>query len=302
MKNKIFVGLVFGFLFYANISSAQVHSWQKEVGGWRITEKLQSTIAPSEGDDGCPTGSVRVKGYMKLDDPKQGSVEALQTLACDKFLGPFDVNGKPKWPERCLTFNENKWKQIAATLPTKYVDVCVNQFEYPNMPGEYPTIFINYFEAQELCFQRGERLCTEEEWTFACEGEDATPYPYGYVRNDEFCNIDHIWRQYNDGKFLAGGHETMLELDRLWQGEASGMRPECKSSFGVYDMTGNVDEWATSSRKRPFIDVMKGGYWGPVRTRCRPATTIHGPDLEFYQQGFRCCSNPNKKKIYGLMF
>ena len=83
----------------------------------------------------------------------------------------------------------------------------------------------------------------------------------------------------------------MAELDRLWQGEASGHAPRCRSPFGVYDMTGNVDEWTTSVMPGERPSILKGGYWGPVRTRCRPSTRAHGETFSFYQQGFRCCSD-----------
>jgi sulfatase modifying factor 1 len=35
---------------------------------------------------------------------------------------------------------------------------------------------------------------------------------------------------------------------------------------------------------------LKGGYWGPVRDRCRPMTIAHDENFAFYQIGFRCCS------------
>jgi formylglycine-generating enzyme required for sulfatase activity len=57
-------------------------------------------------------------------------------------------------------------------------------------------------------------------------------------------------------------------------------------------MTGNVDEWTrTSNALAERQSVMKGGYWGPVRTRCRPATRAHDELHTFYQQGFRCCAD-----------
>ncbi|MEO6572634.1 MAG: hypothetical protein ABIP89_02255, partial [Polyangiaceae bacterium] len=37
--------------------------------------------------------------------------------------------------------------------------------------------------------------------------------------------------------------------------------------------------------------ALKGGYWGPVRDRCRPSTTAHNEDFIFYQIGFRCCGD-----------
>ena len=54
-------------------------------------------------------------------------------------------------------------------------------------------------------------------------------------------------------------------------------------------MTGNVDEWVVNESGRPYQSGLKGGYWGPVRTRCRPMTTAHNEDFNFYQIGFRCC-------------
>jgi sulfatase modifying factor 1 len=82
---------------------------------------------------------------------------------------------------------------------------------------------------------------------------------------------------------------VLREIDRLWQGAASGASPRCRSPFGVYDMTGNVDEWTESVQAASPRSILKGGYWGPVRTRCRPSTRRHGEDYACYQQGFRCC-------------
>jgi formylglycine-generating enzyme required for sulfatase activity len=65
------------------------------------------------------------------------------------------------------------------------------------------------------------------------------------------------------------------------------------SSFGVFDMTGNVDEWVLyekgSSNHPPYKSGLKGGYWGPVRNRCRPITATHNPWHTGYQIGLRCC-------------
>jgi formylglycine-generating enzyme required for sulfatase activity len=56
-------------------------------------------------------------------------------------------------------------------------------------------------------------------------------------------------------------------------------------------MTGNVDEWTRSTQRGGHASILKGGYWGPVRTRCRPTTRIHGPGHVLYQQGLRCCAD-----------
>jgi formylglycine-generating enzyme required for sulfatase activity len=135
-------------------------------------------------------------------------------------------------------------------------------------------------------------LCTEDEWTFACEGEEATPYPTGYMRDETACVIDRPWKLFDERR-LAVRDSTLAiaEIDYVWQGEASGARPGCRSPFGVYDMTGNVDEWTSSVQHEGYRSIFKGGYWGPVRARCRAATRAHNEDFYFYQQGFRCCTD-----------
>ena len=40
--------------------------------------------------------------------------------------------------------------------------------------------------------------------------------------------------------------DTIIHELLFWQGVPSGSLPKCKSPFGVYDMTGNVDEYTKS--------------------------------------------------------
>ena len=144
-----------------------------------------------------------------------------------------------------------------------------------------------------MCKEQGKRLCTEDEWTFACEGEEALPYPYGYLRDAERCVIDQVPRRLSRwARFHSRSERTRTELDRLWQGEPSGRRPGCRSPFGVYDMTGNVDEWTRSVHERErWPSILKGGYWGPMVNRCRASTRIHNEWFAYYQLGFRCCKD-----------
>jgi formylglycine-generating enzyme required for sulfatase activity len=229
---------------------------------------------------------VEVSGRMKLggwgwDD----RVDVLQQSACVEWIDR-------SFPERCARFDRARWLALSSGLPVQPMHFCIDRFEYPNRRGAYPWIMVNWTEARAICARDGKRLCTEGEWTFACEGEEAMPHPYGYTRDPEACVIDHAWRPVDAATLFPRDSEHALgELDRLWQGEASGSRPRCRSPFGVYDMTGNVDEWTSSMVPGERPSVLKGGYWGPVRTRCRPSTRAHGEDFTYYQQGFRCCAD-----------
>ena len=223
-------------------------------------------------------------GVGRRDDT--GDVERAQNAACTDWISR-------DFPARCRTFDKDKLASGIAKLPTQAMDYCIDRFEYPNRLGENPIIVVTFNEAERMCKKESKRLCTEREWTFACEGEEARPYPNGYERDPEACVVDRSWKLFAEGALVPrDGPRARAEMDRLWQAEPSGTRPKCRSPFGVYDMTGNVDEWTRSTRSTGYVSVLKGGYWGPVRARCRPATRAHNEDFVAYQQGFRCCADP----------
>ena len=236
---------------------------------------------------GCGTGMVRVKGNYRLDlhGEATGEIERIQDGACVDWISK-------EFPARCRTFDRSKIDVEVAKLPTRPLDFCMVRFEYPNVLGQNPVIVVTFHEAESLCKKSSKRLCNENEWTFACEGEDVRPYPYGYTRDSTACVVDRDWRPFAEGALQPrDGNGARAELDRLWQAEPSGARGACKSPFGIYDMTGNVDEWTRSARSTGYASILKGGYWGPVRARCRPATRAHNEDFIAYQQGFRCCAD-----------
>ena len=168
---------------------------------------------------------------------------------------------------------------------------CIDKYEYPNKVGEKPVVMKTWYEAADACKAQGKRLCGDSEWTLACEGQERLPYPYGYERNSQACNIDKPHPDVNEAA-MADPRTRDAEVARLWQGENSGSRESCVSPFGAMDMTGNVDEWVINESGMPYKSGLKGGYWGPVRDRCRPMTTAHYEQFVFYQIGFRCCADP----------
>jgi formylglycine-generating enzyme required for sulfatase activity len=193
--------------------------------------------------------------------------------------------------DRCAKYRN----KVRCFGKSKSLHYCIDRYEYPNQAGTKPTVVVSYNEASELCASEGKRLCTADEWTQACEGPDHSPYPYGFERDATACNHDKPYIIPDD--FAYQNPETRAaEVTRLNQSEPSGSRPACASSYGVFDMTGNVDEWVHneggSVNGPEFQSALKGGYWGPVRNRCRPMTTDHNQWHHGYQIGFRCCKNP----------
>ena len=231
--------------------------------------KVSATPAVVENSGSCSKGMVEVEGdYCPFIEQK-----------CLRWLDP-------ETKMRCAEFAPTE-KCTGKTVHKKF---CVDQYEWPNKPGEKPLIMKTWYQAKDACASTGKRLCGETEWTLACEGQERLPYPYGYARNSEACNIDKPHPDV-DEKAIANPATREAEVARLWQGEPSGSREACVSPYGVHDMTGNVDEWVVNEGGKPYKSGLKGGYWGPVRDRCRPMTTAHNEEFSFYQIGFRCCSD-----------
>src|SRR5690606_41418868 len=89
--------------------------------------------------------------------------------------------------ERCLKYVE---PSRCLSKKKQQLDFCIDRYEYPNALGELPWVLTSWRQAQNLCREQGKRLCTEDEYNFACEGPEMLPYVNGYVRDPETCNID----------------------------------------------------------------------------------------------------------------
>ena len=253
---------------------AETAAGAKTATGLLVNAGLKPAATPDLGTAGnCGEGMLEVEGdYCPEVEQK-----------CLRYIDPEGV-----FPRRCAEFAPTS-KCNGKTTKKHF---CIDRYEWPNKAGENPVVMKTWYDAKDACAAQGKRLCGDSEWTVACEGQERLPYPYGYDRNSEACNIDKPHPDV-DEKALGSADPKVrdAEAKRLWQGEPSGSRSSCVSPYGVFDMTGNVDEWVVNEAGVPFKSGLKGGYWGPVRDRCRPMTTIHSEGFSFYQIGFRCCAD-----------
>lgn len=185
----------------------------------------------------------------------------------------------------CEQFEEYA-KCIGDKTPKRY---CIDTYAWPNQKGERPEIMNNFHQTQVKCAAVGKRLCTESEWTFACEGPNMEPFPYGFTRDPRKCNGDHKW---DNPSLLKMNRRDPAELARLWKGVPSGSQPDCISDFGVADLPANTDEVvAAESATAKHSSVQTGGPWySGVRNQCRPKIYTHGEETYGYFLSFRCCS------------
>jgi formylglycine-generating enzyme required for sulfatase activity len=140
----------------------------------------------------------------------------------------------------------------------------IDRLPYPNDPGAQPRTGVTRREAERLCGERGQRLCTELEWERACKGPEQDPYPTG-----------------------AG-----------WDPACEAHPNACATGFDVVAMGASLREWTSSDLdvgdgdQKPSA-IVRGG-------RAKVADTEHrcarrepaDANAQSEELGFRCCGGP----------
>jgi sulfatase modifying factor 1 len=247
----------------------------------KVTKDTQAEPAKgvSVAGESCPAGMQLVDGDYCTD---------------------VDYECKKSWYDKsnkktvCEEF-EPKSTCVGEKVHKRY---CMDTYTWPNEKGARPEVMNRFHQAEVKCASVGKRMCTETEWTLACEGPKMLPFPYGYVRDTNKCLGDVEW----DGpNMLKVAKRDPHELARLWKGVRNGSQPECYSAYGVADLPGNTDEVVSSETyssdfRGKFDSVHSGGPWYKgVRNQCRPKIYTHDEGFYYYFLGFRCCSEADNK-------
>jgi len=155
----------------------------------------------------CPIGSPR--GCQTLVNRVQTGTATLDDLVTNRGrqLGVADTCRGPS------DYGENfpatgNWKPVAGSNPPSPRVYAVS------IPGVQPSACITWFQANQACRLSGKRLARNDEWQAAAQG---TPDP-GTDNGTTDCAVNSP------------------------QPVNTGSRSSCKSSWGVFDMVGNVEE------------------------------------------------------------
>ena len=278
---------MFGRLSGIGSNNADLDYGKAGLGG------LPPVVAPTAA---CPPNMVNVDGRFCIDQYETSLYDTAQGRRVSIFYHP----NKRHTSERYYYWTHpEQTKAHQALLP---IDVPappvwqltenfgIRAFSRPNVK---PNGYLNRFRAEEACQNAGKRLCTENEWVFACRGEANQDFPYGDHFEWNKCNVH---RGGHPSKILHGDathyHTDPRLLAMTLNGrpflEKTGQRKTCASKWpggNVYDMVGNLDEWVDSP-----TPTFRGGFFSRNTKRGCQALIFGHPALYYdYSLGTRCC-------------
>lgn len=204
--------------------------------------------------------------------------------------------------------------------------LCIDEFEFPNIPCEYPVVHVRAHEAANICAAIGKRLCDAHEWEGACAGalrSADVEYQWGHPRGEVETYHNHVreivWSYGRQKNIAACGVQSARSPECPGGGYekcgsntyATGSFPECRSPFGVFDLHGNVAEHMNlpsiptelGKNGGSGFTEMKGSWFAfgtifPHPDDCRwraPAwheTRLSSESSHYnYHLGFRCCKD-----------
>jgi Sulfatase-modifying factor enzyme 1 len=253
-----------------------------------------------------PSECYQIRERAGLDSPAAlGDLQQKETLCGERYMVPV-------------------WGKNRGAKPP----VCIDQYEFPDIPCEYPVVYPSAREAAELCRAVGKRLCDAHEWEGACAGEilpAEEEYLWDRPRRLEMEYFKNQTRQIvwaygpekDHSKCATASHKSPKCDGGSWEVCGSntyptGAFPLCVSKFGVYDQHGNAAEHMNlpmkpeelTSRGGVGMTEMKGSWFIFLREEAHPddcrwrAPSWHETRVDDlrshrnYHLGFRCCKTP----------
>jgi len=147
----------------------------------------------------------------------------------------------------------------------KDASVCIDQFEFPDIPCVYPVVWVRAREAAEICWAMGKRLCDAHEWEGACAGAlEPADYRFDLAQglppntavermrqaHNKVYGTRKVWAygsHYEKGICASSSQKSPSCGGGSWTQCGSntfpaGDFPDCHSRLQVYDQHGNAAE------------------------------------------------------------
>lgn len=230
-------------------------------------ERLLTLLTEAHGLDEAERAAVAevlaASDRIHTGDPKI-TKHPMDRATCEKRRSEAGLSLEPD-PEAAAICGRPWMSPLYDPATEKATDAttCIDQYEFPDVPCEYPVIWVRASEAAGICEAMGKRLCDAHEWEGACAGSLGGPdqdfslavgkspeagqkamrlahnaaaeqaWAYGPAYEKGVCAAASTKNAACDGSNAnACGSNTY----------PTGAFPGCVSKLGVYDLHGNAAE------------------------------------------------------------
>lgn len=194
-------------------------------------------------------GMVLIKGtkfhYLQQNRMREGmELKAFKEGALgDAYIDEYWVELEDYYIDKTEVTNRQYKEFLDAsgyqpTWPENFLKHWING-SFPKGQGDYPVVYVDFFDAQAYAKWAGKSLPSEAQWQYAAEGPSGFTFPWG----DEW----------DPGKANVNSKGVV----------AVGSYPQGASPFGVLDMAGNVAEMTDSFQDDGWhwFSYLRGGSW-----------------------------------------
>ncbi|HWE31749.1 MAG TPA: SUMF1/EgtB/PvdO family nonheme iron enzyme [Polyangia bacterium] len=255
-------------------------------------------VAPVDAGDGCPSGMARVTlatadgGNADGGNADGGNANGGSAIAVcvDRFEAATEVI------DATGAVTPHPYDQPVDSVAKGSTIVAVVA------DGVKPQGYISEAQAAAACAAANKRLCTLTEWLAACQGPQGWTYPYGNTYEAGACNEGRATNPVNDcfgpgdTVFTSANMNSSCCDDQPNTVAPGGSFTRCVSSWGIYDLHGNLHEWIDAASSAGN-GIFKGGFFVDAKINgagCLYTTTAHAKTYHDYSTGFRCCATPSR--------
>jgi formylglycine-generating enzyme required for sulfatase activity len=284
----------------------------------------------------------RMRAMMGLSEVQIGAVQAIVEKSRVMSQGNPEISHHPLDRKQCREAREAAGvvETVADVCGAPFMSpvydrqkeqpkdakLCMDRYEFPGIPCEYPVTWVSSREAALLCKAVGKRLCDAHEWEGTCAGAVKAPEEdYVFSKPRKQSKFDHnksremVWSYgpTKDHKKCGTGSFKSKTCSPIgWKRcgtntYPAGSFPACVSPYGVFDLHGNAAEHMSLPTKPEELGArgglgqteMKGSWFifsqmEAHEDDCRwRAPDWHGTAVmdanshANYHLGFRCCKD-----------
>jgi formylglycine-generating enzyme required for sulfatase activity len=231
----------------------------------RFTARLSGgTAGPTFGDQIVdPATSI---AFSVLRHPDDGKLMALVPTG----VSPLGEQPKPVWLDGFFIdvypVTNVDYRRFITSTGHPPPQLWADRPEIPTT-ADRPVVGVTWHDAAAYALWAGKQLATGPQWEKAARGPAGHSYPWGDFPSDRHSNV-------RESRIRTTTSVT-------WYGNGA-------STYGVYDLCGNVAEWCTTSSS-PAAPQVRGGGFNTRAAQAKPTSARARPaDGAYNDVGFRC--------------